>query len=813
MDPLGRVKEQLICAVCMETFRNPKMLPCLHSFCSICLHSLSHSSSNRLGSSNGISSLTQAGKDDKKGGDFECPTCREKVKISDLPKGIQSLPSNFWIVSMIDAVKQEERGGVADKRCDNCPEDEKDGARVHCGECDLHFCAVHAAAHAKSKSTRHHAVINLIPLPEPSSSSNESSLPHDATLTKPVSSPSSSVSDTAVIVAMGASSSLVLDSELSSSSAPACHTGAAEAGDQASSSSCCSSTLRASPAPSASLQPSFPQLSSSSSSPAPENALRNTPKPQYRCTEHPEEILKLICETCHIPICRDCALVEHREHEYSFLGKAGDIRKHELSQALAVTGKQIEAIQGQEAKINDLWNLVRANCNDTLLSIRAAFAEIRAALDAREQDFLVQVETSRQERLMLLHQHKEKLEGARALLQSAYQSSGEIHDQASEIELCMLQKTLVNRLQTLAQKIDVKVFETEYSKLTLPSAKLGRLNFVPSDSQNAKGAAKTLGKLTVASESLGSSDAARSLRYSTSKLQFKRLYDRLLTPVLRLGSPVADSALVDFTEPLVFMEPWGVAVSAKEEICVVDASRACVHIESPPANSVTRSISIPSDKCDPMPIGVIFDPYGNIVVTDQANNMVKILLASGRGCKGLGVEGSETCQFKRPAGIALDTRADCDGGAWIWIVDQGNGRVQAFGPQPSSWTYRQTCSGLTEPCAIAVDPTSHRIVITDTGARLHLLQRGPNDMKQTLQMKGYPNYDKDMPAATGIAIDEDGNAIVVDTFQNKIMVVRLSDGQVISYIGNNASFKAPRGICISPQGKLFISDQHRVQAF
>lgn len=699
---------------------------------------------------------------------------------------------------MIDAIKQEERRGESSKGCDNCPEDDKDEVQVQCGECNLRFCAVHAAAHSKSKSTRHHAVINIATLIETVVLPNEAS--NDLLQSKELAR-LSDASQAAESVAIGASSSVILDS------------------DHLSSVSRSNSlvTIDRSPGGVLRVQSPSPAQPSSSSAPASllevSNPLRATPKPQYRCAEHPEEVLKLICESCHIPICRDCALVEHREHEYSFLGKAGDIRKHELSQALSIAGKQIESIQKQEAKINDLWNLVRANCNDTLLSIRAAFADIRAALDAREQDFLVQVETSRQERLMLLHQHKEKLEGARALLQSAYQSSGEIHDQASEIELCMLQKTLVNRLSTLGQKIDVKEFETDYARLTLPNSHLGRLKFVASDSQNAKGAAKTLGKLTVATESLASSDSNRSLRYSTSKLEFKRLYDRLLTPVLRLGSSVVDPNALDVSEPLVFMEPWGIAVSEKEEICVVDASRACVHIESPPATSVTRSISIPSDKHDPIPIGVIFDPIGNIIVTDQANNMVKVLLAGGNGCKGLGGEGSDPCQFRRPAGIVLDTRSDADGGVWIWVVDQGNGRVQAFGPQPSQWTQRQSCTGLSEPCAIAVDPKSRRIIITDTGARLHILQRGPNDAKQTLQMKGYPNFDVDMPAATGIAIDEEGNAIVVDTFQNKIMVVRLSDGQVTSYIGNTTSFKAPRGICISPQGKLFISDQHRVQAF
>jgi hypothetical protein len=112
-----------------------------------------------------------------------------------------------------------------------------------------------------------------------------------------------------------------------------------------------------------------------------------------------------------------------------------------------------------------------------------------------------------------------------------------------------------------------------------------------------------------------------------------------------------------------------------------------------------------------------------------------------------------------------------------------------------------------------VDSKSKRIIVTDTGARLHILQRGHHDVKVTIAIKNYPNYDEDMPAATGIVIDEEGNAIIADTFQSKLFVVRLTDGQIIAQIGTNGSFKAPRGLFISPTGRLFVTDHHRIQAF
>lgn len=34
---LVQINKQMTCSVCLEVFKTPKMLPCLHSFCKECL--------------------------------------------------------------------------------------------------------------------------------------------------------------------------------------------------------------------------------------------------------------------------------------------------------------------------------------------------------------------------------------------------------------------------------------------------------------------------------------------------------------------------------------------------------------------------------------------------------------------------------------------------------------------------------------------------------------------------------------------------------------------------------------------------------
>ena len=54
--------KELECAVCLEEFKEPKVLPCLHSFCKICLEGL----------------LARQGKAWK----LNCPSCRISVEVS-----------------------------------------------------------------------------------------------------------------------------------------------------------------------------------------------------------------------------------------------------------------------------------------------------------------------------------------------------------------------------------------------------------------------------------------------------------------------------------------------------------------------------------------------------------------------------------------------------------------------------------------------------------------------------------------------------------------------------------------------------------
>ena len=80
----------LNCAICFETYRDPRALPCQHSFCRECLEQCVRSSEDKC--------------------TLVCPTCRKVVKISK--EGVKDLPVHFLVSSLKDTVDMEQEVNI-----------------------------------------------------------------------------------------------------------------------------------------------------------------------------------------------------------------------------------------------------------------------------------------------------------------------------------------------------------------------------------------------------------------------------------------------------------------------------------------------------------------------------------------------------------------------------------------------------------------------------------------------------------------------------------------------------------------------------
>jgi hypothetical protein len=88
------VEDILSCSICMEIFRVPRVLPCQHTFCQVCISSYINDIIKKKGSKR------------KTSVSFKCPLCRKKVELKDEPFDGSVFPINLTIVALLDTQSQ-----------------------------------------------------------------------------------------------------------------------------------------------------------------------------------------------------------------------------------------------------------------------------------------------------------------------------------------------------------------------------------------------------------------------------------------------------------------------------------------------------------------------------------------------------------------------------------------------------------------------------------------------------------------------------------------------------------------------------------
>lgn len=128
----------LTCQVCLDMYKTPRILPCIHSFCHDCLQQCMTQCSN-LG-----------------GATFPCPICREETAITTDGKA-SSFKMNFFLQNLCDALSPEQD---VTQVCENCTEGIT--AEYQCTECHNLLCEECVQAHKRTRLTKSHQILTLI---------------------------------------------------------------------------------------------------------------------------------------------------------------------------------------------------------------------------------------------------------------------------------------------------------------------------------------------------------------------------------------------------------------------------------------------------------------------------------------------------------------------------------------------------------------------------------------------------------------------------------------------------------------------------
>lgn len=135
---VSNIKTNLTCQICDKLFMDPRILPCLHTFCCLCVETL----------------LRNRPLKDKL---LKCPTCQLETGL-DSRNSVRKLPANSLLLSLLDLLQIQEGEAV---QCDVCDSSEESSADVRCRECSVYLCELHAEAHKRARETTQHVLLSL----------------------------------------------------------------------------------------------------------------------------------------------------------------------------------------------------------------------------------------------------------------------------------------------------------------------------------------------------------------------------------------------------------------------------------------------------------------------------------------------------------------------------------------------------------------------------------------------------------------------------------------------------------------------------
>ena len=134
-EAVKKIDSKLECSICLDTFKEPKLLPCFHIFCkSPCLERL----------------VVQG----PKGHSLTCPTCRQTVSLPD--NGVTGFQTDFHIEHLFEIRESLEKAKKTN--CENCTDSI---ASKYCQDCTFFLCDKCTELHNGWKKNTGHRVLGV----------------------------------------------------------------------------------------------------------------------------------------------------------------------------------------------------------------------------------------------------------------------------------------------------------------------------------------------------------------------------------------------------------------------------------------------------------------------------------------------------------------------------------------------------------------------------------------------------------------------------------------------------------------------------
>ncbi|KAK7070563.1 E3 ubiquitin-protein ligase trim71 [Halocaridina rubra] len=563
------------------------------------------------------------------------------------------------------------------------------------------------------------------------------------------------------------------------------------------------------------------------SSPSTAIASHSSSLPSFSyCNLHDGEVLRFYCNSCSVPVCRECTGHGHRGHSLVFLQDAAESSRSDTLRLLTEARSGIRAIEDSIGVTKRMVDRVEIRAQSVASDVRNTTRRHISAIEDRERKLLHKVEKIRQVKGKTLQDQIDDLSTALARLNHTVDTIGTSVDSNNHIELLQIRDKALSDMNELRQvkahlsphEDDSIVFTVSDMPVYQAINSLGFISssgYAPNSFASGRGLRQALkGRISTfvvhAKDHLGDSrliggDQVRVIVHGPDGLCFRGdVQDRgngtyFVTYQPQIEGQHVVSVLLHGLH--VSGSPYTVQVKCGRNYSSIGQSLLTIGSEGEGEGQLCR------------PWGCCCDKDGYIIVADRSNNRIQVFSPDGSFHHCFGSAGTRAGQFDRPAGVAADHMGR------IVVADKDNHRIQVFtfdGTFLFKFGEKGNKNGqFNYPWDVAINDEGH-IVVSDT--RNHRIQvflpDGTFMNKYGFEGSLWKHFD----SPRGVCYNQEGHIVVTD-FNNHRLLVIAPDFQTARFLGCEGSasgqFLRPQGVAVDQEGHIIVADSrnHRVQVF
>ena len=505
--------------------------------------------------------------------------------------------------------------------------------------------------------------------------------------------------------------------------------------------------------------------------------------PPPTCKDHDEQ-MKIYCFDCNRLICRDCIVIDHKEHKYDFVKKAAPKTKEKLTENLAPLKEIQVSLQGATQIIKSTKLDVEAQGASVVNTVKRSFDELHQIIEQRKRELLEKAASVTKGKLDQLNIQEKGFDMASGMIQSLVDFVEQNIENGTEEELMSIHMQVLNRISEETRKHQCSSAELQ------PVEKANMIVEVGCANDLEKMCQEKTNLLEFSIEGSGMKEAEysksafatmvyRSMNPTHIECKLTSVRDGLITPVKvqRKQNAVYEIEYVPKVRGRYKLEITanGLPVPGSPYPVFVKISPTQLGKPVKVINGVNK------------PVDIAINSAGEVLVVEQSGDVV-VLDKSGKKFYDIA---KYRYHFKDVQGIAVDKDDN------IYLIDRESRRLFKF--NQTHELPKVIGQGLKQFNPWGISVCGEQVIVGSRDPSYLYIFHSNLKLNRKIDLKRVGVGD-----VTGIASDEHMNLYICDFSNGGVHVLSLKGQGELLYSFGKEQFYLPRSICISG-GLLYIS--------